>query len=289
MNKQLWTRYIPAAILGTVISVSAIAWQTHPAHNLNNTTDTVPDRNKKVKDIDDAIDALDKGRAEMDRSLNKVELDKMQEDIRQAMKEIDAQKIKMQVDAAMREVDMQKIKTQIDKAMKQIDIQKMQADAQKEIASIDGEKIKAEVERAMKQLDKGMDEMRRSLDNIDMEKIKANVDKSAIEGAKKAQDQLRDLGPTIERSLKQAQLSMDKAREELRGYKELIDGLDSDGLLDKKSNYTIEYKKGQLSVNGKKQPDQVVKKYSRILSGHKDFELKKDSDDFNINGPDEVQ
>ena len=49
-----------------------------------------------------------------------------------------------------------------------------------------------------------------------------------------------------------------------------------------KENYIIEYKKGELFINGKKQPDSVRKKYNDFLKDRKDFTIKKDADDFNI-------
>jgi hypothetical protein len=89
--------------------------------------------------------------------------------------------------------------------------------------------------------------------------------------------------PEIEKSMQNAKESIDKAKKELEGYKGLIDGLDKDGFLDKNKNYTIEYKNGELIVNDKKQPDDVVKKYSGFLKDHKNFTIKKDDNDFNIN------
>ncbi|HEU4633658.1 MAG TPA: hypothetical protein VFS22_06720, partial [Flavisolibacter sp.] len=68
----------------------------------------------------------------------------------------------------------------------------------------------------------------------------------------------------------------------LTSYKSFIDGLDKDGLINKKETYTIEYKGGELTINGKKQPGEIVSKYSDFLKGHKDFTIKKDEDNFNI-------
>ena len=49
-----------------------------------------------------------------------------------------------------------------------------------------------------------------------------------------------------------------------------------------KENYTIEFKKGELFINGKKQPDSVNKKYSSFLKDKKDFTIQKDAKNFNI-------
>jgi hypothetical protein len=88
--------------------------------------------------------------------------------------------------------------------------------------------------------------------------------------------------PEIEKSMQTAKESIEKAKQEMLRYKNFIDGLDQDGLIDKKGNYTIEYKKGELTINGKKQPAEVVKKYNSFLQGKKDFTIKKDDKGFDI-------
>jgi hypothetical protein len=80
----------------------------------------------------------------------------------------------------------------------------------------------------------------------------------------------------------EAKQSMEKAKTELTGYKSFIDGLEKDGLINKKDSYTIEYKNGELTVNGKKQPAELVRKYNDFLKDRKDFTIKKDNSNFNI-------
>ena len=93
---------------------------------------------------------------------------------------------------------------------------------------------------------------------------------------------MKNIKPEIDKSVAEARVSIEKAKEELVAYKGFIDGLEKDGLINKKENYTIEFKSGVLTVNGKKQPDSVVKKYQSFLKDRKDFTIKKDADDFDI-------
>jgi hypothetical protein len=90
------------------------------------------------------------------------------------------------------------------------------------------------------------------------------------------------MGPEIEKSMAEAKQSMEIAKTELTGYKSFIDGLEKDGLINKKDSYTIEYKNGELTVNGKKQPAELVRKYNDFLKDRKDFTIKKDNSNFNI-------
>src|SRR5437764_1005068 len=138
------------------------------------------------------------------------------------------------------------------------------------------EKSKAEVDRSIKEIEwpKINEEIRASLKDVhvDMEKIKTEVQHAIKE---------------IEKSISVAHAGIEKARKELIGYKNFINELDKDGLINKKSNYTIKYKKGELFINDKKQPAEVVNKYHSYLNGHKDFTIKKEKDDFDINNEDD--
>jgi hypothetical protein len=68
----------------------------------------------------------------------------------------------------------------------------------------------------------------------------------------------------------------------MKEYKEFVDGLDKDGLLDKKDSYTIEHEDGELKINGKKVNESVYTKYRSFLEKHKKFKINKSSDDFDI-------
>ena len=96
------------------------------------------------------------------------------------------------------------------------------------------------------------------------------------------QEELKNIQPEIEESLKEARESIEKAKVELTAYKGFIELLEKDGLL-KKDNYTVSYKGGELFINGQKQPDSVLKKYNSFLKDRKDFSIKKNADDFDIN------
>jgi hypothetical protein len=94
---------------------------------------------------------------------------------------------------------------------------------------------------------------------------------------------MKNLKPKIEEELKKARVEIEKAKQELKEYKAFEEGLEKDGLINKKENYTIEHKDGQLSINGKTQPQSVYNKYRSFLEKHKKFTLKKDDDNFELN------
>ena len=77
--------------------------------------------------------------------------------------------------------------------------------------------------------------------------------------------------------------AIEKAKVEMKEYKSFVDGLEKDGLINKKENYSIKYNDGKLIINDKEPTADTYKKYRSFLDKHKKFNIEKDNDDFNIN------
>ena len=257
-SKPVALRYfLPVAIVAC-FSVILLSWgaqkqppQQRPGQSIN---DTVPTKkaDRKVRDLDDVID-------ELDRAEFRVDMEKVNEQLKEAMKQIDMAKIQMEIDKAMKEVDMEKIKAQVEKATSEIDAAKIDKEIKESLASVDWEKMK-----------KDMDEVKK----IDMSKLDADMKKIEIE--------MKGLGPKIEKEMENAKASIEKAKAEMKEYRSFVDALEKDGLINKKETYTIQHKNGELIINGKKQPADVYNKYGSFLKKHDKFTIKKSDDDFNI-------
>ena len=170
---------------------------------------------------------------------------------------------------------MEKLQNEIADAMKHIDKEKIRLEVEKAINDIDVDKIKAEVENSIAKInwDDIRDEME-ELKKIDLKKLDIDMEK--------VNQELKKLGPEIGKAMEKARVEIEKAKAEINEYKDFIDGLEDEGLLNKKEDYTIMHKDGELIVNGKKATDQVYRKYRSFLEKHKDFKIKKNEDDFNI-------
>src|SRR3982751_2768186 len=129
MKRNNWIRKVPVVLLASGLLITATAWQGKPAQSQQAKTDTIPDRNK-IKDIDDALQELEKGKLEMEKSMKDIDWKAMEQNIRESMEKIDMSKIQLQVDKAMKEVDFQKIQADIQKSLKDVDFQKMQMNMQ---------------------------------------------------------------------------------------------------------------------------------------------------------------
>lgn len=282
MKRDFWIKQLPIVVVITALVITTAAWQGQPGKTIHTTTDTIPDKNK-VKNIDEALEQLEKSKKELERTLQEKDWEK---EMKEALDKthFDAEKMKLQIDEAVKQIDTKKMQDEITKAMKEVDLQKMKTELQQNLDKVDMAQMKEQLENAMKQVDvaKMQADINNSIAKIDMEKIKAELDKVKEIDFKGIEENLRKMKPELEKSMQDAKEGIEKAKKELTQYKSFIDGLDKDGLIDKDKNYTIQYKNGELSINGKKQPASVTNKYSNFLKGRKDFTIKKDEDDFNI-------
>lgn len=284
MNTKFWPAGLAAALSVAALTVALTAWQSQTIKSTHSFTDTIPEAGKKIKSIDDALQQLEKSKQEIEKTLNKKDWEKeMQDALDKA--HFDAANMKQQMEEAMKNIDAQKIQMQVQKAMKEADLQKMKADLQNNLNNINMKEVPDQIAKAMKEIDvqkikSGMDA---SVAKIDMQKIKDEMERIKDIDLKGVEENLKKIKPGIEKSMQQARESIEKAKKELLEYKNFIDGLDKDGLINKNEKYIIEYENGGLTINGKKQPEEIIKKYSRFLKDRKDFTIKKDKDDFTIN------
>ena len=246
-----------AAMLFTFILLSWNFKQSpHRYYQDKPVNDTIPKekgKEKKIHDLDDVMDQLDK--AEL-----KLNMEKVQKEIEDAMKNIDQAKIKMEIDKAMREVDMEKVKKEIDKAMKEVDMEKIKAQVDDAVAKVDWDKIKAELDDVKK---------------INTEKLQEQM--------KEVEKQMEKIKPQIEEEMKKAKGQIEKAKAEMQEYKDFLNGLEKDGLINQKEDYKIEHRNKELIINGKKASQEIYDKYKSFLEKHKNFTIKKNDDDFDIN------
>jgi hypothetical protein len=170
------------------------------------------------------------------------------------MKEINAIKLNKDLQESMNKNDLEKMQKEMADAMKEFDGAKLQKELQESMKKIEWDKMKTEFDKVK---------------DIDMKDFQVNMDKMKLE--------LDKIGPELER----AKEGVEKAKEEMKEYKGFVDGLEKDGLINKKE-YTIKYADGELFINGKKASDATYKKYKSFLDKHKKFRIEKSDDDFNI-------
>lgn len=256
--RSIQSRYLLVALLVAGSTLALVSWgrkQAPEQHRQQLVADTVPQKkntDKKVRDLDEALEELNKVNLD-------IEIGNAMKEVEKALKEVNLDKIKVEVDAALKNVDFDKIKVETELALKEIDFEKMKKDVDQAMASVDWDKIKKDIEEAKR---------------IDMSELQAEM--------KKVEKELNDIKPQVEAELKKAKVEVEKAKEELREYKTFVDALDKEGLINKNESYSIKHDDGELIINGKKVSDAVYARYRSFLEKHKEFNITKDKDDFDI-------
>jgi hypothetical protein len=243
MSKSFFRMQLPAIIIVCALLITLCAWKENKfAQAQQITSDTLPKKNEKQ--IRDFDDAL----KELERA--QIELERNLKDIPPI--DFDGEKVRAEVEKAMKDFDGEKLQLQAEQAMKHVDMQK----------------VKEQMEAAMKQ--------------IDMEKIKVQMEEIKKIQVPKIEAEMKKIKPEIDKALEKAKVQIEKAKQDIKDYKAFEETLEKDGLINKKENYSIEHKNGQLIINGKVQPQAVYNKYRSFLEKHKKFKWKKDEDGLNL-------
>ncbi|HYM92876.1 MAG TPA: hypothetical protein VET23_01970 [Chitinophagaceae bacterium] len=179
---------------------------------------------------------------ELDAAQMKLNMEKVQKELSEAMKNIE-------------KLNTEKIKEEMDKALQEVDVVKLKKEVEESVAKIDWERVKNEMNKAKE----------------------INLDKMKI-----IQKKMEEMGPKIKEEMEKAKVKIEKAKAEMQEYKEFVDGLEKDGLVNKKEDYIIKHKNGELTLNGEKVSDEVYSKYRSFLKKHKSFSIEKNDDNFNI-------
>jgi hypothetical protein len=223
--------------------------------------DTIPKKIKQPKDLDEVLadlEALDI-KSTIEQALKSVDMEKLQLQIEQSIKDIDFDKMEKELKESMAKIDLGKLELEMKEAFKDIDLEKMQIELKESLKEIDFEKMKLEFEKVK---------------DVDMKEIQKEMEK--------VKEEMKNLGPQLEKEIGKAKEELEKAKIELREFKSFVDGLEKDGLIDKKAGYTLKHADGELFINGKKAPSDVYNKYREFLEKHKKFNLTQRDDEFDF-------
>lgn len=199
----------------------------------------------RVGDLDQALKDLDKATIDIDKNM-KLDFGKMEKEIKTAMdevKKIDFDKIGNEVALELKKMDWSKTRAEIDKAMREVEIR---------MKEVDKQKIQAEIQKAKASIN--AEKLR---EPIDVDKIKKHV----------------------EEGLAQAKKGIEKAKKEIAQLKEFTEGLESDGLINRKKGYKIEIRDGEMYINGTKQSKEVNDKYRKYFKDEKNYTIRSDGDE----------
>ena len=270
---------LPVAVVTAVIIITSfglIAWAGgpgDPGNKISASNDTIPqkikgnsdkDFDKELRELDEAMEQLDdlkrkdwnKLRKELDEAIEKINVDKISVDVDQAIAKIDFEKIGREIEASLSKIDFDKIAIDVDRALD-------------EVKRVDKEKIKEEIERARDEVQK---HLKNKEWNLEIEEAKMQSSKEIRKALEKAKEEMMNAKENLNREkfdikeqMEKAQVEVEKAREELKGFKEMVNDMEKAGLLNTSSDYKIEYRNGDILIDGKKLSPEVTAKYRKYF------------------------
>ena len=279
---RTWGLAGTAALAG---AFALIAWTGNPPQQpaTQQTADTVPSnqrkkatRDQQERDFEEELRAYEQA----EKQLREQDWPKIERQIEEALQNIPMAEIEKQVANALRQVEAANIQQQIQEAMAKVDFENIRKEIEAAIGNmsqVDREKVQAELKNAEA-------EVKRALSNKDWEKeMKVNIEKE-MEKAKaeieRAKEQMKNQKIDLEKNIEKANSEIKQARAELKSFQEMVYAMEKDGLLSTAEDYTITWSNGELSINGKNQPESVARKYKKYFSREKTTIRKEDG---NIN------
>jgi len=191
------------------------------------------------------------------------EMKKAQEE----MSKIDAEKMNAELNASLQKINTSEIKLAIDKAMQEIDFAGIEKDIRDAMKNIEWNNISDDVKKSLL-------EAKKTMEHIDMTAIKKELNEARIT-IEKSKTELANIN--LPKIMAEAREGIKKAGESLRKQKAMFDAMQQDGLINQQKGFSIVYKKGELYIDGKKQPDAVTDKY-RSYFDNEDYEITIDQE-----------
>lgn len=279
--KQGFTHWAFTGTVVLLLVLALVAWTNNPYQHKITTShskDTLP---SKLRDLDKELRQLDEAKKKLSEqdfekieqrvkeTLNKIDIEKIQQQADAAMQRLEAEKTQQQIEESLSRLDFDKIQEQIDESMDRLDmidneeLKQQLKDTQKQVKeALDNGKWKADLEKALSQNKQDMQKQMLKLKN-DMARLKEEITIEKFNFSKEMEKANRELAD---------------ARIELQSYQEMIYEMEKEGLLNTDDDYTIEYSRGELLINDKKQPQDVLEKYKKYFKKDKVTIKKQDGE-----------
>ena len=236
MKRILKTMKPYALVALPLAAVVICAWQ-NPRQNQQDSQkiftqqkDTVPgdrhDDQFNMKELDKAMKELGENMNNLDLQLKDLDVN-IDKQINESLAKVDFDKIGKDIEASLKAVDWNNIQKEVDNSIQL---------AHDQIRKIDFDKINEEMKDLQKEFDS-----KEFKEQFNSEKLHKEID-----------DAIRKANEGIE-----------KAKENLQQMKEFTNELEQDGLINRDKPNTIEWKNGNLIINGKEQPKSVADKYRK--------------------------
>jgi hypothetical protein len=223
--------------------------------------DTMPDQSKTtmtMKDFDLLIDNMDGNMIMLNDQMKKLDMDMIQQ----------------QVELSLKAVDVQKIMESVEESLKQIDFDKLLADVEVSFTDAEWKGNEDEIRQALEEAKKELAEAKIEITKINTAEMKKELEE-ARKDIESAKIQLKEVD--MDKILEEAKESITESKAELKEMKAMFNEMEKDGLINSKQGFTVEYDKGELLINNKKQSKQITDKYGKYFKNDH-FKIKIDKE-----------
>lgn len=239
---QILSRLVYLVLPATALM--CCSWESPGFYNYSNRV--IRNSNKIVDPEKVQKDTLPKAQQES--------FDKAMQEMDIKMKELDTKMKDMKVDIdlkldALSQVNLEAIQKQTEASLKQIDWNKMQQDINTSVKNVQDQVAKIDLSKM----------------KIDMQALQEKLQSEQF----KSQFNAEKMQKQINEAMENAKVSMEKAKQKMQQIKAFTDELAAEGLIDKKKGYKLEWKSGELYINGQKQSKDISDKYRRYENSGK--------------------
>ncbi|OMP78231.1 M56 family metallopeptidase [[Flexibacter] sp. ATCC 35208] len=309
-------RKSPAPVL-TQISRTLLGDTTAPKANVHNEEQEQDQVDKEALDADVQA-ATDDAMAninwedvnnDMANAMKEVNWEDINKEVENAMKNIDWKQINKDVDNAMKEIDWKQINKEVKESLRQAKINghtgvnvnpnvNFNPDVNINIdTNVIQESIRMGLDAAraaMKDVaipaaKMGMESARAAMNSQEFKEAMDKGRQEAAKAMKESRKQMEFAMATAKAEMKKQRITETKMREDMAHakadgqYKEMIDKMAADKLIDADKGYKIEKKDGDLYINDVKQSGEVADKYKVYLKNAKKLSILGKEDSLSIN------
>lgn len=267
-----------ATITAAIAATSLVSWVGNPDTALPQfqLNDTVPWK-KDLKDFDHELQQIEKAKVELQKFHEK-DMDKMIADMETSIKNIDLDKIRLDMEKMVASVDMEKIQREVEESISKIDIDKMQEELKEvehRLSPKERKQLKQDLEEARKDIEKAREQMKKEMElarkemKADLELDKKEMEKEFNEAKKeieKAREDMKKEKVNIKKEIENAQVELETAKKEISGYQEMVYAMEAEGILQTSGDYTIQFNKNKITVNGKELNASQQEKYRKYFN-----------------------
>lgn len=253
---------------------------------------------------------------EVSTAMKEVNWEDINREVENAMKNVDWKQINKDIETAMKNVDWNQMNKDVDNAMKNINWKQINKDIRTNVNSnvnvnIDTNGIQESIRigmdaarSAMKDVaipaaQMGMEAARNAMNSQEVkEAIRKGMEESRIQTQKAMQEARQEMAMAManakvemkkqKEAMQQQRMAMAKQREDMAHakadgkYREMLDKMAADKLIDAQKGYKIEKKDGDLYINDVKQSADVADKYKTYLKAAKKLSILGKEDNLTI-------